>query len=70
MKDVSADDSADGFDNTSLKKTKQEQNSLTKSARQTKRSLMKLCWNNTRAQRKRLARAITPSTFSLVKQIF
>ena len=47
MKDVSADDSADGFDNTSLKK---------------KHSL--------RVKRKdQLARAIIPSTFSLVKQL-
>ena len=37
MKDVSADDGADGFDNTRLEK-QQEQESLAKSARQTKRS--------------------------------
>ena len=70
MKEVSADDSSDGFDNKSLKNKIKTRIVLQNLRVKRKDQLMKLGWNNTRAQRKRLAQAIIPSTFSLVKQLF
>ena len=70
MKEVSADDSSEEFDNTSLKNKIKTRKVLQNLRVKRKDELMKLGWNNTRAQRKRLAQAIIPSTFSLVKQLF